>query len=138
MHLLHGILHPLLSPIAKDVILSMVSLDYDDTIMAAAGEQAEAALEDTIRNYKGNYILAVEGNIPLGGDGTFCIPGGETFLEKIQHVAHDAKAVIGWDRAPPGGAYKLPNPTPRTPFPSRKSSPTNRSSWCRAVPRFLK
>ena len=44
-------------PIAKDVILSMVSLDYDDTIMAAAGEQAEAALEDTIRNYKGNYCL---------------------------------------------------------------------------------
>ena len=31
-------------PIAKDIVLSMVSLDYDDTIMAAAGEQAEAAL----------------------------------------------------------------------------------------------
>ena len=114
-------------PIAKDVILSMVSLDYDDTIMAAAGEQAEAALEDTIRNYKGNYILAVEGNIPLGGDGTFCIPGGET-----------PKQSSAGDRAPPGGAYRQPNPTPRTPFPSRKSSPTNRSSWYRAVPRFLK
>ena len=40
-------------PIAKDIVLSMVSLDYDDTIMAAAGEQAEAALEDTITKYKG-------------------------------------------------------------------------------------
>ena len=47
-------------PLAKDAILSMISLDYDDTIMAAAGHQAEAALEDTITKYKGNYILAVE------------------------------------------------------------------------------
>ena len=63
-------------PLAKDVILSMISLDYDDTIMAAAGHQAEAALEDTLKNYKGKYILAVEGNPPVGDDGVFCIPGG--------------------------------------------------------------
>jgi hydrogenase small subunit len=29
-------------PLAKDVVLSMISLDYDDTMMAAAGHQAEA------------------------------------------------------------------------------------------------
>ena len=71
-------------PLAKDVILSMISLDYDDTIMAAAGHQAEAALEDTIKKYKGNYILAVEGNPPLSEDGMFCIPGGKPFVEKLQ------------------------------------------------------
>ena len=49
-------------PLAKDVILSMISLDYDDTIMAAAGENAEAIIEETIEKYDGNYILAVEGN----------------------------------------------------------------------------
>ena len=32
-------------PVAKDLVLSMISLDYDDTIMAAAGHQAEAALK---------------------------------------------------------------------------------------------
>ena len=32
-------------PLAKDVILSMISLDYDDTIMAAAGHQAEEIIE---------------------------------------------------------------------------------------------
>ncbi len=37
----------------------MISLDYDDTLMAAAGHQAEEALEQTIAKYKGNYILAV-------------------------------------------------------------------------------
>jgi hypothetical protein len=33
--------------------------------MAAAGHQAEAALDEIIEQYKGNYILAVEGNPPL-------------------------------------------------------------------------
>ena len=69
-------------PVAKDLVLSMISLDYDDTIMAAAGHQAEEALEETITKYNGNYILAVEGNIPLHDDGINCIPGGETFLQK--------------------------------------------------------
>ena len=43
-------------PLAKDVILSMISLDYDDTLMAAAGHAAEAAMMDTIEQYKGQYI----------------------------------------------------------------------------------
>ena len=84
------------TPVAKDMVLSMVSLDYDDTIMAAAGHQAEESLEETIEKYKGNYILAVEGNVPLHDGGINCIPGGEIFLDKLKHVAKDAKAVIGW------------------------------------------
>jgi hydrogenase small subunit len=77
-------------PLASDVILSMISLDYDDTIMAAAGHQAEAALEQVMTDYKGNYILAVEGNPPLGEDGMFCMPGGKPFADKLKHVAKDA------------------------------------------------
>ncbi|MGZ5028841.1 MAG: twin-arginine translocation signal domain-containing protein, partial [Methylobacter sp.] len=46
-------------PLAKDVILSMLSLDYDDTIMAAAGHNAEAIVDEIVEKYKGNYILAV-------------------------------------------------------------------------------
>ncbi|WP_096950492.1 hydrogenase 1 small subunit [Escherichia coli] len=49
-------------PLAKDVILSLISLDYDDTLMAAAGTQAEEVFEDIIAQYNGKYILAVEGN----------------------------------------------------------------------------
>ena len=56
-------------PLAKDAVLSMISLDYSDTLMAAAGHQAEAILEEVMAKYKGNYILAVEGNPPLNQDG---------------------------------------------------------------------
>lgn len=105
-------------PVAKDLVLSMISLDYDDTIMAAAGHQAEAALEDTIEKYKGNYILAVEGNVPLNDDGVNCIPGGETFLRKIKHVAAGAKAVIGWGSCAAWGCVQAakPNPTHAVPI----------------------
>ena len=75
-------------PLAKDVVLSMISLDYDDTLMAAAGHAAEAAFEDTIQKYKGNYILAVEGNPPLNEDGMFCIVGGKPFVDqRLRHLS---------------------------------------------------
>ena len=49
-------------PLTKDVILSMISLAYD-TLMVAAGEQDHQALEDVMKKFNGNYILAVEGSL---------------------------------------------------------------------------
>jgi hydrogenase small subunit len=101
-------------PLATDLVLSMLSLDYDDTIMAAAGHQAEAALEDTITRYKGKYILAVEGNPPIGDDGVFCIPGGRPFVEKLRRVAKDAAAVIAWGSCASWGCVQAAKPNPTT------------------------
>lgn len=81
-------------PLAKDVILSLISLDYDDTLMAAAGTQAEAVFEDIITRYHGKYILAVEGNPPLGEQGMFCISSGRPFIEKLKKAAAGASAII--------------------------------------------
>lgn len=66
-------------PLASDIILSMIALDYQDTIMAAAGDQAMECFEEAISTYKGRYILAVEGNPPLGEEGMYCIDGGRPF-----------------------------------------------------------
>ncbi len=107
-------------PLAKDVILSMISLDYDDTIMAAAGHQAEAALEQVMKEYKGNYILAVEGNPPLGNDGMYCMPGGRPFVDKLKHVAKDAKAVIAWGSCASWGCVQAAKPNPTTAVPINK------------------
>ena len=119
-------------PLAKDVILSMISLDYDDTIMAAAGHQAEAALEDTLKNYKGKYILAVEGNPPVGDDGVFCIPGGRPFVEKLRRVAKDAAAVIAWGSCASWGCVQAAKPNPTTAVPIDKviSNPVVKVPGC--------
>ncbi len=105
-------------PLAKDVILSMLSLDYDDTIMAAAGEQAEQCLTDVRTQYKGKYIVAVEGNPPLGEDGNFCIVGGRPFLDQLLEVTQDAMAVIAWGSCASWGCVQAakPNPTKATPI----------------------
>jgi hydrogenase small subunit len=105
-------------PLAKDVVLSMISLDYDDTLMAAAGHQAEQQLEETISKYKGNYILACEGNPPLADDGVYCIPGGKPYVEKLRRVAADSKAIIAWGSCASWGCVQAakPNPTQATPI----------------------
>ncbi|MDD3518208.1 MAG: hydrogenase small subunit [Chromatiales bacterium] len=104
-------------PLAKDVILSMISLDYDDTIMAAAGHQAEEILKETREKYDGRYILAVEGNPPLADDGVYCIPGGEPFVDKLKYMAAGAKAIISWGSCASWGCVQAakPNPTQATP-----------------------
>jgi hydrogenase small subunit len=104
-------------PLASDVILSMISLDYDDLIMAAAGHQAEAILDDIRTRYKGNYILAVEGNPALGQDGMSCIIGGRPFVEQLKEMAADCKAVIAWGSCASWGCVQAakPNPTQATP-----------------------
>ena len=105
-------------PLAKDVILSMISLDYDDTIMAAAGHQAEQILEEIKKDYKGQYILACEGNPPLKDGGIYCIPGGRPYVEKLKYMAEDAMAVIAWGNCASWGCVQAakPNPTQATPI----------------------
>ncbi|MGP0086464.1 MAG: hydrogenase small subunit [Steroidobacteraceae bacterium] len=105
-------------PLAKDVVLSMLSLDYDDTLMAASGYQAEAALAAVREKYKGNYILAVEGNPPLNEDGMYCIVGGRPFVDLLKETAADAKAVIAWGACASYGCVQAakPNPTHAVPI----------------------
>ncbi|AUX78771.1 hydrogenase small subunit [Sinorhizobium fredii] len=104
-------------PLVKDVVLSMISLDYDEMIMAAAGHQAEAILGETRAKYKGKYILAVEGNPPLNENGMYCIAGGRPFVEKLRWMAEDAMAVIAWGTCAASGCVQAakPNPTRATP-----------------------
>ena len=90
----------------------MISLDYDDTLMAAAGHQAEELLEQTIEKYDGNYILAVEGNPPLNEDGMYCIQGGKPFVEKLRHMADHCKAIIAWGSCASWGCVQAATPEP--------------------------
>jgi hydrogenase small subunit len=104
-------------PLTKDAVLTLISLDYDDTLMAAAGHQAEEILQEIVTKYKGQYLLAVEGNPPLGADGMYCFQGGKPFAEKLKWVAKDAKALIAWGSCASWGCVQAakPNPTRTVP-----------------------
>jgi hydrogenase small subunit len=105
-------------PLAGDVVLSMLSLDYHMTLSAAAGEQLRANAHETIKKHKGNYILAVEGNPSLAEDGTYCIYYGRPFVEVLKEYAADAKAIIAWGSCASWGCVQAakPNPTQATPI----------------------
>src|SRR6516165_5854631 len=81
-------------PTVADLILDSISLNYHETIMAAAGSQAEEALADTVHKNPGKYIALVEGSIPTGADGAYCTIGGRSALDIAREVCGGAAATI--------------------------------------------
>ena len=63
-------------PTLEKLILDVISLDYHETLMAAAGHQAEAARKAAMKAHKGKYVLVVEGAIPVKDNGIYCKVGG--------------------------------------------------------------
>ena len=105
-------------PLAQDIVLNMLSLDYDDTLQAAAGFQVEEIRRKIMKEYKGQYILAVEGNAPTKDGGVYCMVGGESFLNILQETAADAKAIVAWGSCASNGCVQAakPNPTGAKPI----------------------
>ena len=105
-------------PIVSDIILDKISLDYTLTLMAASGHQAEAAKRATMEKYKGEYILCVEGSIPLGDDGNYCCIAGRSAKDLLIEAAEGAKAIIAWGSCATNGCVQAakPNPTNATPI----------------------
>jgi len=98
-------------PIVADIILDKISLDYTETLMAAAGHQAEKSLQDTMQKYKGKYILMVEGSIPTKNKG-YCMIGGKSAIDILKEVAEGAKAIIAWGNCASAGCVQAANPNP--------------------------
>ena len=107
------------TPGLAELVLDLVSIDYHETLFAAAGHQAEAALTSAMKEHKGKYILVVEGAIPVKDNGIYCMVGGRTALDICNDVAKDAGAIIaiGSCAAWGGVAAAEPNPTGATGVP---------------------
>jgi hydrogenase small subunit len=99
-------------PLAQDVILNMVSLDYDDTLQAAAGHQVEEIRRAMIRDHPGEYVLAVEGNAPTRDGGVYCTVAGETFLNVLRETAEHARFVVAWGSCATNGCVQAARPNP--------------------------
>ncbi len=98
-------------PTVETLILDTLSLDYHETLMAAAGHLAEEAKDKTLA--AGNYLLVVEGAIPTGENGAYCVVAGKSSVEQLREAAKNAVAIITVGNcASFGGLPKAaPNPT---------------------------
>jgi hydrogenase small subunit len=99
-------------PGAAELILDLVSLDYSETLMAAAGHQAEAALRDAVKANAGKYVCVVEGAIPTKDDGVYCQVGGRTALDLLKEVGGNAGAVIAIGSCASWGGIPSADPNP--------------------------
>jgi quinone-reactive Ni/Fe-hydrogenase small subunit len=102
------------TPTVDDLLFDVISLEFQHTLMAASGHQAEHQLEDAIEHFKGKYLLFVEGAIPLamnGGYGTIG-PAGETFKEHLERLAKDSAAVVAVGTCATFGGVPAASPNP--------------------------
>ena len=101
------------APTAAELVLDYLSIDYNETIMAAAGHQAEEAKWATVEKYKGRYIAVVEGSIPAAEGGVYCTVGGESAIDIVRKVCGNAAATIAVGTCASFGGVPAaaPNPT---------------------------
>jgi len=104
------------APTLEHLMLELLSLDYHHTLQAAAGERAETARLRTMREYRGEYLLIVDGSVPTGAGGAYSTIGGISNLSLLRECAATAAAVIAVGScASFGGLPKAaPNPTGAT------------------------
>jgi len=94
------------------LILDIISLDYHETVMAAAGHQAEKSLHDTIEKYKGKFICVVEGAIPTKDNGIYCKISGRTAMDILAEVAPKAAAILSIGTCASYGGIQAADPNP--------------------------
>ena len=106
------------SPEIAEVLTGIISLDFHQTLMSAAGDQAMNVLQEVQKKYRGEYVLIVEGTVPTGANGKYATLGekGEKpvpFVTWVKEMAAGAKAVlaVGSCAAFGGVPAAAPNPT---------------------------
>jgi len=100
-------------PTAADIILETISLEYSEVVMAASGHLAEEAKHNAMKKHAGKYILVVEGSIPKGADGGYCVTGGQSAVDSCKELVKNAAATIcvGSCSSFGGIPAAAPNPT---------------------------
>jgi hydrogenase small subunit len=99
-------------PAVDDLILDLISLDYHETLFAAAGHQAEAALKQAMKANAGKYVCVVEGAIPTKENGIYCMIGGRTAIDIVSDVASQAGAIIAIGSCASWGGVPSADPNP--------------------------
>ena len=99
-------------PAVASLILDLISLDYCETLFAAAGHQAEAALREAMEKNAGKYVCVIEGAIPTKDNGIYCQIGGRTALDIVNDVAGKAGAIIAIGSCASFGGIPAADPNP--------------------------
>lgn len=99
------------APTVEGLIFDAISLDYHHTLQVAAGEAAETAREESMKENHGNYVLVVDGSIPLGNPGYSTIAGISN-LDMLKEAAEGAAAIVAVGSCATFGGLPNADPNP--------------------------
>ena len=99
-------------PWIDTLVLEIISMEYHETVMAAAGQQAEDALHAAVKKYKGKFICVAEGAVATKYNGAYGKIGGRTFLEIANDVCKQAAATIAIGACATYGGIPAAAPNP--------------------------
>jgi hydrogenase small subunit len=124
------------SPTLESLIFEAISLDYQHTLQAAAGEAAEEARRSAMKDNWGKYLLAVDGSIPLGNPGYSTIAGVSN-VDLLREAAKGAAAIVAIGTCASFGGIPGANPNPTGAVAVRdliKDKPIINVSGCPPIP----
>jgi hydrogenase small subunit len=93
----------------EELILELISLDYNELLMATSGQQASDFLAEAAKE---PHLLIVNGSVPLKEHGAYCTIGGESAEEVLKRGASNATAVIAVGACAVYGCIQAAGPNP--------------------------
>ena len=93
----------------EEVVLNLLSVNYNEAVMAAAGDAANKALDDA---NAGDHILVVNGSIPTKDGGIYCTIGGKSAEQVLKEAAKNATAILAVGACAVWGSVQGSNPNP--------------------------
>ncbi|WP_110956349.1 hydrogenase small subunit [Anaerosinus massiliensis] len=129
------------TPLATDVLLNSIALEYSDTLSASCGEPFEEHLHTIMQQYAGKYILIVEGAVPIAENGIFCMVAGKPFLSAVEEVARQAAFILEFGSCATSGGIQAAKPNPTGSVSVRSAvgnhKPIVKLSGCPPIPEVL-
>ena len=98
-------------PMVAELVLDKLSVRYQPNVMAASGYKAMEAIEATVKENKGQYVLVVEGPIPTEENGEYCTFGLESGTKDLMgnQVPKDKPIETWMNELVPGAAAVIAN-----------------------------
>jgi hydrogenase small subunit len=81
-------------PTIAELMLDLLAIEYHDLLMAPSGADATATAASAMERFPDGYVAIVEGSIPTGADGVYCLVGGRPFADIVREVCAGALATI--------------------------------------------
>ena len=98
-------------PYLDELIFDTISLDYQETIMAAAGDAAEEALEQALKSPDG-YICIIEGAVPTAEKGIYGKVSNHTMQSIAERICPNALYNIAYGTCAAYGGIQAAKPNP--------------------------